>query len=259
MPRRRVAIRAATAVVGLLVVAGCANFPFPPPTAPPSSSPGSAPPSESPSPPPAADAITIDSPQDGTRVQVPVEVSGMANTFEAALTVDLLTEAGDILCMRHIMATSGSGTPGTWQTRLGFAPQGDTEAPVTLRAYELSANDGSITNLVERPLTLSPEHPPIMLTSPICGDVVAAGGALAVQGLATVFEAALTIELRDAAGATVLSRNLMTAEGGVESLFGEFVTVPAGLAPGFYDLVAFNYNPEDGSIENEFPVQIAVR
>ncbi|MET4638906.1 hypothetical protein ABIE24_002144 [Mycetocola sp. 2940] len=190
---------------------------------------------------------------------MPVDAEGTANTFEAALTVDIVNEAGDILCMRHLMATSGSGTRGTWQARLGFAPEQDIAAPVTLRAYELSAKDGSMINLVERPITLSPEHPLIMLTSPVCGDVVDAGGNLSVQGLATVFEAALTVELRDAAGAAVYSRDLMTAEGGVESPFGEIVTIPAGLPPGFYDLVAFNYSAEDGSIENEFPVQIELR
>lgn len=252
MARRRVVIRAAALAVGFLLVTGCAANPGP--TA--SSSP---PPSETPSSPPVADVITIDGPSDGARVTVPVEAEGTANTFEAALTVDVVNEAGDILCMRHIMATSGSGTRGTWQTRLGFAPEQDIAAPVTLRAYELSANDGSMINLVERRITLLPERPPILLTSPICGDVVAAGGALSVQGLATVFEAALTIELRDAAGAAVFSRNLMTAEGGVESPFGEFITIPASLPAGFYDLVALNYSAKDGSVENEFPVQIDVR
>ena len=190
---------------------------------------------------------------------VPLEADGTANTFEAALTVDAINAAGDILCMRRVTATPSSGAPGVWQAVLGFAPQGDTEEPITLRAYEESAEDGSIINLVERQLTLSAEHPAIFLTSPVCGDVVAAGGPLAVQGLATVFEAALTIELRDAAGNAVFTHNLMTAEGGVESPFGEIVTLPAGLTVGFYDLVAFNVSAMDGSVENEFPVQVEVR
>ncbi|MET0715533.1 MAG: Gmad2 immunoglobulin-like domain-containing protein, partial [Mycetocola sp.] len=186
--------------------------------------------------------ITIDSPLEGTQVTVPVEAGGTANTFEAALTVDVINEADEILCVRHVQATSGSGTPGTWNATLGFAPERDAAEPVTLRAYELSAKDGSMTNLVERHLTLAPDHPPIFLTSPVCGDVVAAGGDMSVQGLATVFEAALTVELRDAAGSVVFSRDLMTAEGGVESPFGEFVTIPANLIPGFYDFVAFNHS-----------------
>ena len=257
MARRRVVVRAAALVAGLVLIAGCTTYPGSPFSPSPTPTPTPAP-TETPTSPPLA-AITIDSPSDGAGVAVPFEADGTADTFEAALTVDVVNEAGEFLCIRHIMATSGSGTRGTWQTRLGFAPHQDTPAPVTLRAYEFSSNDGSMINLVERRLTLSPEHPPIMLTSPVCGDVVAAGGALAVQGLATVFEAALTIELRDAAGVAVFSRNLMTAEGGVESPFGEFITIPAHLSPGFYDLVALSYSPKDGSVENEFPVQIEVR
>ncbi|MET0888201.1 MAG: Gmad2 immunoglobulin-like domain-containing protein [Mycetocola sp.] len=259
MPRRGVAIRAAAVLAGLVFVTGCTLTPDPTASPSPEPSVSSPAPSETPSSPPQIDAITIDSPPDGARVPVPVSANGTANTFEAALTVDVMNEANEILCVRHVLATSGSGTRGTWQARLGFAPQRDTDEPVTLRAYELSASDGSMTNLVERPLTLSPEHPPIFLTSPVCGDVVAAGGAMSVQGLATVFEAALTVEVRDAAGAAVFSRNMMTAEGGVESPFGEFITIPADLPAGFYDLVAFNYSAKDGNIENEFPVQIEVR
>ena len=103
-------------------------------------------------------------------------------------------------------------------------------------------------NLVERKVLLAPKRPPIMLTSPVCGDVVAPGGTLAIQGLATVFEAALTVELRDASGTAVFSKNLMTEEGNVESRFSDLAIMPAGLVPGFYDLVAFNLSPKDGSV-----------
>ncbi|WP_411719864.1 Gmad2 immunoglobulin-like domain-containing protein, partial [Mycetocola sp.] len=64
----------------------------------------------------------------GARVAAPVEAEGTANTFEAVLTVDIVNEAGDILCTRHILATSGSGTTGTWQARLGFGPEQDAAA-----------------------------------------------------------------------------------------------------------------------------------
>jgi Predicted solute binding protein len=268
IPRRAVPLAACTAAI-LLLATGCdgpsgpTQTPSPSVTLPPAPTPSpSATVSPAPTPSPSessAATIDIQSPVDGSTVAVPVRMRGTANTFEAALTVDALNEAGDILCVRHIMATSGSGTPGTWETRLGFAPESDTEiAPVTLRAYELSAKDGSITNLVERKVSLSPNRPPIMVTSPVCGDAVAPGGSLAIQGLATVFEAALTVELRDASGAAVFSKILMTEEGNVESRFSDVATIPAGLVPGFYDLVAFNFSAKDGSIENEFPVQLRV-
>jgi hypothetical protein len=257
IPRRAAQSAACTGAI-LLLATGCVGVPGPTATPSPSATVSPAPtPSPSDSSP---SAIEIQSPADGATVTVPITMRGTANTFEAALTVDAVNEAGEFLCIRHIMATSGSGTSGTWETPLAFAPPSDTGiSPVTLRAYEVSAKDGAMLNLVERKVLLSPTRPAIMLTSPVCGDVVAPGGILAIQGLATVFEAALIVELRDASGTAVFSKNLMTEEGNVESRFSDLATMPAGLVPGFYDLVAFNLSAKDGSIENEFPVQISVQ
>lgn len=229
----------------------------PPPGASPAPSDATAPAEAAPT--AAEPAITFISPAVGASLTTPVRASGTANTFEAALTVDAINEAGDVMCVRNIMATSGSGTPGTWDTDLGIVPEGSTDASITLRAYEFSAADGSIINLVERAVILSPQRPKVLLTSPVCGDKVAPGGKLSLQGLADVFEAALTVELRDSAGTVVASWNLMTSDGQMESPFGETVTVPAGLPSGFYDVVAFDISPKDGSIQNEFPVQILVQ
>lgn len=254
IPRRAVQTAVFAGAI-LLLATGCVGAPGPSAT---SSASATVTPSPTLAPSPSP-AIDIRSPAGGATVSVPFIMRGTANTFEAALTVDAVNEAGEFLCIRHIMATSGTGTPGTWETRLAFAPQHDTEiTPVTLRAYEFSAKDGSMINLVERKVLLAPKRPPIMMTSPVCGDVVAPGGTLAIQGLATVFEGALTVELRDASGTAVFSKNLMTEEGNVESRFSDLAILPAGLVPGFYDLVAFNVSPKDGSIDNEFAVQIRV-
>lgn len=190
---------------------------------------------------------------------MPFTASGTANTFEAALTVDVIDEVGDQLCVRNIMATSGSGTPGTWSTALAFAPTALTAQRATVRAYETSARDGSMVNLVERSVTISPMHPTVMLTSPSCGDRVAPGGVVVVSGLATVFEAVVTVELRDFGGAVVLTQTLLTSEGSVEAPFSGTVSIPASLPPAFYDVVAFNTSPKDGAVENEFAVQILVQ
>ena len=205
-------------------------------------------------------AITMRRPAAGTTLMVPLTLSGTANTFEAALTVDARNAAGEYLCIRHLTATSGSGTRGTWQTRLAFAPTHDSGTePVTLRAYELSARDGTISNVTERQILLSATPPAIVLTTPACGDVVSPGSQLAVTGIATVFEAALTLELSDSAGAVRVSLDLMTDEGGVPSAFSDLLTIPAALPGGYYDLVALSYSPQDGSKQNEFPVQILVQ
>ncbi|TFD54717.1 hypothetical protein E3T55_02680 [Cryobacterium frigoriphilum] len=259
----------ATVIVAaaVLLVAACAGSgplaappTSPAPTATPTPTPSETPTAD-PTPTPTSDPafITILRPEDSATVRIPIAFDGTSNTFEAALTVDAVNEAGDQLCVRHLTATSGSGTPGTWQTLLAFAPESESARPIILRAYELSPKDGSRINLVERPVTLSPTRPAITLTSPACGDTVAAGGVLSVSGVATVFEAQLTVELRDARGTVVFTRYLMTEEGGVESLFGEFVTLPSGLTAGFYDLVAFNTSMKDGSVQNEFAVQITVQ
>ncbi|WP_229732973.1 Gmad2 immunoglobulin-like domain-containing protein [Conyzicola nivalis] len=244
---------AATVVAVVACAPGGGTPPTPGPTPSPSgSSPG---PTASPTGDP---RIRILTPTRDTTVLTPVALTGTANTFEAQLVVDAQNKTGDTLCVREVTASSGSGTEGAWQAVLGVVPQGDTEESIVLRAFERSAADGSIVNLVELPVTLSADRPDIVVTSPVCGDTVSAGGPLLIEGRATVFEAALTVELRDAAGTVVFSRNLMTGEGGVDSPFSELLTLPAGVAPGFYDLVAFNISAKDGAFENEFPVQLLI-
>jgi hypothetical protein len=204
---------------------------------------------------PAGDpAITIELPP---AVQVPFDVTGEANVFEAALTVDVQNSAGDTLCVRHTMATSGSGTPGTYSATMAFPPP-DADTAITVRAYSFSAMDGSIENLVERNVTLSPNHPNIFITSPACGTVASPGATLEVAGRAAVFEAALTVELRDASGAVVVGQNVMAASGVEESDYTASLAIPGDTPLGFYDLVAYTHSPEDGRVIDEFPVQIVI-
>jgi len=202
--------------------------------------------------------ISLDTPAVGATVAVPVTMSGTANTFEAALVVDALDSAGNQLCVRNIMATSGSGTPGTWQTTLDFPPPAG-DAPVTLRAYDFSAKDGSIENLVQQGVTLSGQHPAIFITSPACGAQVAPGSTLTVTGRALVFEAMFTLEIRDSSGAAVVTSQVMAESGSEESNFSSALSVPAGLPGGFYDLVAFDNSMKDGSVIDEFSVQLQVQ
>jgi hypothetical protein len=207
---------------------------------------------------PTSPFIVIDDPPDGANVATPLSVRGTANTFEAALTVMLVTPVGDVLCIREVMATSGSGTPGTWETLLGFSPP-DYDTPATLRAYEQSAEDGSPVNVVEQAVVITPDRPPIFIYQPICGDRVAPGDPLFVKGRAHVFEAQLSLELRTPAGEVVLAQQVTAESGSEESNFETTLTIPATLPLGFYDLVAFDNSAQDGSVENEFPIQIEVR
>lgn len=199
----------------------------------------------------------IEHPGAGARVTSPLTVSGRANTFEAALTVQLVTPVGDTLCVREVMATSGSGTEGTWQTVLGFMPP-EVDTPATLRAFERSAKDGSPINVVEHEVVVGTERPPIFIYQPVCGDRVAPGDPLFVKGRAFVFEAQFSLDLRTASGEVVLTQQVTAESGTEESNFDATVTIPADLPGGYYDLVAYDNSAKDGSVENEFPVQIEV-
>ncbi|MBT2517157.1 hypothetical protein J7E29_06900 [Streptomyces sp. ISL-90] len=206
----------------------------------------------------AAPAISITSPAEGETVSVPFTVSGEANTFEAALTIDAVDDGGALACVRQLTATSGSGTPGTWEGTLAFPPEVN-DLRVTLRAYAHSAKDGSMIDVVEVPITIAPDRPTIFLTSPTCGQVYEPGGLILLTGLAAVFEAALNVDVRDASGTAVVTLPVLADACCEHSNFSSSMTLPADLPPGLYDVVAYNLSPKDGSVENEFPVQIEVR
>ncbi len=202
-------------------------------------------------------AITVDRPGTGDTVDVPFTVSGTADVFEAALTIDAIDESGLTACVRHLTATSGSGTRGTWEGSLAFPPEEDP-LRLTLRAYTFSPKDGSMAELVEFPITASPERPDIILTNPRCGDVYRPGGLMLLTGTAAVFEASFSVDVRDSRR-TVLTVPVTADECCVESQFSSRLTLPPDLSAGFYDIAAYSISAKDGSNENEFAVQIEVR
>ena len=251
--KRRVLAGAALLVCAL---AACAPGPQPEPSG--TASAASTPSATATGTPSASPVITVDSPMAEAPVTVPVTIKGTASTSDSKLVVDLVDADGQPLCVRHITATPGSGISATWQTDLAFEPP-DAEQDVTLRVYTQSAADGSAENVVERPLTLTAERPPIIITSPGCGDPVAPGGTLTVVGRALVPEAQFTLELRDASGAAMLTQDVTAADGTQESDFSATLDIPAGLSAGFYDLVGFDNSLKDGSEQYDFPVQLLVQ
>jgi hypothetical protein len=198
--------------------------------------------------------IIIEQPVAGN-VRSPITMLGRANVFEAALTIDAQDEAGNTLCTRHVMATAGTGTEGTWEGILAFDPP-ETETQLTLRAYTFSPMDGSVQDLVETGVILSSENPAIVINTPACAANVG-NASLTVEGMALVFEAVLHVDIRDSSG-TVLATNRVMSANGTEFSFWTTTFDLSGLSPGFYDLVAYNLSARDGEIENEFPVQISV-
>ena len=207
----------------------------------------------------ASAAIGIDRPAAGASVRVPFEITGTANVFEAALVVQVIGGDGRALCERRVQATSGTGAPGTWATIMAFPPPA-AAAPATIRAFSRSPRDGAEQNAVTRSVQVSAEPPSIVIAEPRCNADIAQGSTLTVSGTARVFEATLTVELRDASG-TALRTALVTADAGAPDT-GRWSTALdlATVVAGTYELVAYSISARDGTPENIFaiPVRITV-
>lgn len=202
--------------------------------------------------------IAINQPLSGASVRPPFHIDGAANVFEGALVVQVLGPDSKVLCEHAVQATAGSGTVGTWETTMAFAPPTAAGAG-TIRAFSRSAKDGSDENVVTRSIQLTNEAAPIVITAPACGATSPAGGKLDVRGTASVFEAALSIDLRDATG-KVLNTQHVTASAGAPGTGTWQATFDlAGLPAGDYDVVAYNTSARDGSVQNTFPIPIRIQ
>jgi germination protein M len=99
--------------------------------------------------------ILVEAPAPNATVSSPLTIKGTANTFEATFMADLRADGeGKPLYSNFVTATSGSGTRGTFEQRLDFTV--DRERPGKLVVYERSAEDGSVVNEVEIPVTIQP-------------------------------------------------------------------------------------------------------
>ncbi len=95
-------------------------------------------------------AIVIASPASGATVHTPFHVTGPADTFEAVFRLQLRNGGGAVLLDQQVMATSGSGTRGSFDTTVTTSAKG----AATLVAYERSPRDGSPINTVTVSITL---------------------------------------------------------------------------------------------------------
>ncbi len=99
-----------------------------------------------------APLIVLERPLPGFPLVQPITIRGMSNTFEAGINYQVLTPDGTLLLEGYTMATSGTGTWGTFDHTLEPLPNG-TVGPVVLRVFEYSPKDGEPINVVE--VTLS--------------------------------------------------------------------------------------------------------
>ena len=107
---------------------------------------------------PVTPAIFVERPAVGEEISFPLRVAGTANTFEAAFVLQIRDADGVALIEEHVMATSGTGTRGTFDYTLDPPEIADTDG-LTLVAFELSARDGETINQVEIPLTVADGSP----------------------------------------------------------------------------------------------------
>lgn len=99
-------------------------------------------------------AILVESPRFFEEVGNPVRATGTANTFEATFQYELTDTDGRIVDEGFVTASSGSGERGTFDfTTARYEIPFDGVG--ALIVFELSAEDGSRTNLVEIPVRMS--------------------------------------------------------------------------------------------------------
>lgn len=101
-----------------------------------------------------APPILVTDPAPGDTAQSPLRVSGSANVFEAVLFVEL-RDGARVVATRRVMASSGTGTRGTFSTTLAFDDATPLRSPV-LVAFDRSPRDGSRQDEVRVELTGAP-------------------------------------------------------------------------------------------------------
>lgn len=99
-------------------------------------------------------AIFVDRPAWRAALGNPGRVSGNADVFEATFRIVLLDAAGTALVDQQVMATSGSGTRGTFDATLPYTVAKAQYG--TLRVYVASAKDGSPEDVRDYPVWLVP-------------------------------------------------------------------------------------------------------
>ena len=97
-------------------------------------------------------AILVESPTLGQKVDSPLRIYGTANVFEAVFRITIVNWDGLIIADEVVMASSGTGTRGTFDVTIPF--ELDRAGNGGLIVFSDSPKDGSPINVVEIPLEL---------------------------------------------------------------------------------------------------------
>lgn len=98
--------------------------------------------------------IFVESPLPGEKVESPLNIAGVANTFEAGLQYRVETADGRLLLDGFTTATCGTGCWGDWEVTVDYALAEETPGFVVV--FESSAEDGRPVNVVRIPVLLAP-------------------------------------------------------------------------------------------------------
>lgn len=100
-------------------------------------------------------AILVLNPAPGETVAARFTASGTSNVFEAVHQLHVADPEGRIVFEDWVMATSGTGTRGTWSKDVDMGDI-DREGMGKVIVLEISPKDGSRQNLVEVPVRMTP-------------------------------------------------------------------------------------------------------
>lgn len=98
--------------------------------------------------------VFVDRPAWGGVLANPARISGLANAFEATFQIRIAGGDGRGLVQKAATASCGTGCWGTFDERIPYTVS--QAGWGTLQVFELSARDGSIINLTEYPVWLTP-------------------------------------------------------------------------------------------------------
>lgn len=99
-------------------------------------------------------SVWVDRPAWGAALGNPGRVTGLANTFEAQFHVAVLDNDGISIADESVMATCGTGCWGTFDVSIRYSVrEGQWGA---LRTYNYSAEDGSVIDVRDYPVWLTP-------------------------------------------------------------------------------------------------------
>jgi hypothetical protein len=99
-------------------------------------------------------SIFVDRPAYRSSLGNPARVSGNADVFEAAFRIAILDGSGKSIADQQVMATCGTGCRGTFDVTITYTVSKAQWG--TLRAYNLSAKDGSPEDVRDYPVWLTP-------------------------------------------------------------------------------------------------------